>query len=301
MPMKRESHILFCQCAYAEVIPLQVKQQVLQKMEESGLGYDTVMDLCGLAARKAPILKGFASKDTLTIIACHPRAVRWLFSAGGAPLCEENVEYLNMRQECTEDLVRRIQELASAGTPRVLTAEDAAESYQDGKDTSPIGDSRTFGIPDWKPWFPVIDFERCRDCRQCLGFCLFGVYGSTQDGKVEVRNPADCKTDCPACARICPETAIIFPKYSSAPINGGEVEAGEPMADPVKVDLAKLTNGDILKVLQERSRQGSRFPADPDMLNAFRERLAHLSGLPSRKDITSDPIVVDPFESKESE
>ena len=29
---------------------------------------------------------------------------------------------------------------------------------------------------DWKPWFPVIDYDRCTNCMQCLSFCLFGVY-----------------------------------------------------------------------------------------------------------------------------
>ena len=29
----------------------------------------------------------------------------------------------------------------------------------------------------WKPWFPVIDYDRCTNCMQCLSFCLFGVYG----------------------------------------------------------------------------------------------------------------------------
>ena len=29
----------------------------------------------------------------------------------------------------------------------------------------------------WKPWFPVIDYDRCTNCMQCLSFCLFDVYG----------------------------------------------------------------------------------------------------------------------------
>ena len=35
----------------------------------------------------------------------------------------------------------------------------------------------------WKPWFPVIDFNRCTNCMQCLSFCLFDVYGVSGDGK----------------------------------------------------------------------------------------------------------------------
>ena len=53
----------------------------------------------------------------------------------------------------------------------------------------------------WKPWFPVIDFNRCTNCMQCLSFCLFDVYGVTTGGKIQVQNESNCKTDCPACSR----------------------------------------------------------------------------------------------------
>ena len=68
----------------------------------------------------------------------------------------------------------------------------------------------------WKPWFPVIDYDRCTNCMQCLSFCLFDVYGVSTDGKIQVQNQDNCKTDCPACSRVCPEVAIMFPKYATA-------------------------------------------------------------------------------------
>ena len=34
----------------------------------------------------------------------------------------------------------------------------------------------------WKPWFPVIDYDRCTNCMQCLTFCLFDVYGVRRQG-----------------------------------------------------------------------------------------------------------------------
>src|SRR2546428_13771536 len=40
----------------------------------------------------------------------------------------------------------------------------------------------------WKPWFPVIDYQRCTNCMQCLSFCLFDVYGVSQEGKIKVQN-----------------------------------------------------------------------------------------------------------------
>jgi len=62
-------------------------------------------------------------------------------------------------------------------------------------------------------WYPVIDGSRCINCRHCLQFCLFGVYELNAAGQVEVRNPDQCKPGCPACARICPQSAVMFPLY----------------------------------------------------------------------------------------
>ncbi|MEX0741998.1 MAG: ferredoxin family protein, partial [Phycisphaeraceae bacterium] len=64
---------------------------------------------------------------------------------------------------------------------------------------------------EWKPWFPVIDYDRCTNCMQCLSFCLFDVYGVSSEQKIEVHNNDNCKTNCPACSRVCPEAAIMFP------------------------------------------------------------------------------------------
>ena len=50
-----------------------------------------LMTFRGLAARKAPRLAEFADASRVLIAACHPRAVKWLFAAGGAPLHDERV------------------------------------------------------------------------------------------------------------------------------------------------------------------------------------------------------------------
>jgi NAD-dependent dihydropyrimidine dehydrogenase PreA subunit len=69
-------------------------------------------------------------------------------------------------------------------------------------------------------WYPVIDRTRCTSCRHCLQFCLFGVY-ETRDRRVVPVKPDNCKDGCPACARVCPEGAIIFP-LSDEPAIAGE-------------------------------------------------------------------------------
>src|SRR4029078_8437827 len=92
----------------------------------------------------------------------------------------------------------------------------------------------------WKPWFPVIDFGRCTNCMQCLSFCLFDVYGVTTDGRIHVQNENNCKTDVPACSRVCPEVAIMFPKYKAGPINGDAISSDDVRREAMKVDISAL-------------------------------------------------------------
>ncbi|HEX7380108.1 MAG TPA: ferredoxin family protein [Pirellulales bacterium] len=125
----------------------------------------------------------------------------------------------------------------------------------------------------WKPWFPVIDFNRCTNCMQCLSFCLFDVYGVTNDGKIQVQNESNCKTDCPACSRVCPEVAIMFPKYKAGPINGDEVNAEDLRREAMKVDISALLGGDIYSMLRDRSEKAkSRFSRERDDERALKER-----------------------------
>jgi Pyruvate/2-oxoacid:ferredoxin oxidoreductase delta subunit len=62
-------------------------------------------------------------------------------------------------------------------------------------------------------WYPVMDISRCIRCGHCLQFCLFDVYVTDPSGVISVQNPDSCKPGCPACSRVCPESAIMFPLY----------------------------------------------------------------------------------------
>jgi NAD-dependent dihydropyrimidine dehydrogenase PreA subunit len=141
----------------------------------------------------------------------------------------------------------------------------------------------------WKPWFPVIDFDRCTNCMQCLSFCLFDVYGVSSDGKIQVRNQDNCKTDCPACSRVCPDVAILFPKYRHGPIHGGEVNAEEVRREAMKVDISALLGGDIYQALRDRSAKAkSRFSKERDEERALKERVRCLNKLQEDLDIPAE-------------
>ena len=106
-----ESRILYCRCAYAKVVPAEIKDAVLNGLAASGVTFEAVPDLCEMAARRDPHLKDLASGATaLKIAACWPRAVRGLFSLADAPLPEKNVEILNMRTESAETVLGGIQD-----------------------------------------------------------------------------------------------------------------------------------------------------------------------------------------------
>ncbi len=132
----------------------------------------------------------------------------------------------------------------------------------------------------WYPWFPVIDYDKCTNCMQCLSFCLFGVYGCDEEGKLRVVEPEKCKPNCPACARVCPEMAIIFPKYPSSPINGCEIPVGQEKAPEQKVDMSLLLRGNLYETLKKRNRQTKeRFSSERNPETAFKERCKCLGEL----------------------
>ncbi|MBI5692903.1 MAG: 4Fe-4S dicluster domain-containing protein [Verrucomicrobia bacterium] len=144
----------------------------------------------------------------------------------------------------------------------------------------------------WKPWFPVIDYDRCTNCMQCLSFCLFGVYGADSGGKIQVQSHDNCKTNCPACSRVCPEAAIMFPKYKAGPINGAAVRDEDLQREKMKVDISALLGGDIYSMLRMRSeRAQSRFSKERDSDKALQERQKCLTKLAQAGDIPAEVLM----------
>jgi hypothetical protein len=85
-------------------------------------------------------------------------------------------------------------------------------------------------------WYPVIDYSRCTNCMECIDFCLFGVYGVDGVETILVEQPDNCRKGCPACSRVCPENAIIFPQHKTPAIAGADTDDGTGL----KIDLSLL-------------------------------------------------------------
>jgi len=104
------SRILYCRCAYAQVVPEAVKDEVLRGLSDSGCSFATVADLCEMSARKDPALVQLVEEGPLRIVACYPRAVKWLLHNGGASAPEgvEPPEVINMREESAEAILDQL-------------------------------------------------------------------------------------------------------------------------------------------------------------------------------------------------
>lgn len=121
-------------------------------------------------------------------------------------------------------------------------------------------------------WHPVIDYSRCTNCMECLDFCLFGVYGVDDNQRILVDQQDNCKKGCPACSRVCPEHAIMFPDYKTPAIAGAPVGA----IDSLKIDLTKLFGGADAVVIAAQER-------DVELVKDGRQAVGLTVGIPKRQ------------------
>ena len=123
-------------------------------------------------------------------------------------------------------------------------------------------------------WYPVIDYSRCTNCMECIDFCLFGVYGVDGLDRINVENQDNCKRGCPACSRVCPEHAIMFPDYKTPAI------AGAPVGNisGLKIDLTRLFGGDAKDALAQAVNERDR-----ELVNDGRDAVGMSVGIPKRQ------------------
>jgi NAD-dependent dihydropyrimidine dehydrogenase PreA subunit len=123
-------------------------------------------------------------------------------------------------------------------------------------------------------WYPVIDYSRCTNCMECIDFCLFGVYGVDRVETILVEQPDNCRKGCPACSRVFPENAIIFPQHKTPTIAGAPVVAGS-----LKIDLSKLFGA---PETGETAEQAAVRERDEQLVLAGRQAVGAGVGLPKQ-------------------
>ena len=112
------ARIVYCRCAYAQVVPAAVKDAVLEGLAAADRGFETVPDLCEMAARRDPYMTELArGAGPLRIAACWPRAVKGLFVLADAPLPEHGVEILNMRTDTAAAVLAGVLGTAASEAP----------------------------------------------------------------------------------------------------------------------------------------------------------------------------------------
>jgi ferredoxin len=184
-------------------------------------------DLCALSIHEKEQLSSIGKEyDHKIVIACYPRTIKYLFKQNNIDF--GRYEVLNFRgmqaEQMIEALAQRFEQAAGKASHRILVSQ--------------------LKVP---PWYPVIDDERCTLCGQCARFCLFGVYKFDKK-HLSVINPLACKNNCPACGRICPEAALIFPRLPESSVLSGAEPGGN------KAPGDHLDNGLLYEKLKERNR-----------------------------------------------
>jgi NAD-dependent dihydropyrimidine dehydrogenase PreA subunit len=160
---------------------------------------------------------------------------------GSADVPDRSIFCLDLRAyEDPQVYVDEIKRLANEASIKLipLTIGSKTNFQHSSQFLSPekSGGLTVLGEVSDRRWYPVIDYTRCTNCMECIDFCLFGVYGLDQSETILVENQDNCKRGCPACSRVCPENAIIFPEHKTPAI------AGAPGEGPggLKIDLSKL-------------------------------------------------------------
>ncbi len=173
----------------------------------------------------------------------------------------------------------QMRQFLNADVPRASgSSEDAARNGKRNGHTPPAAGGSPVPLvidePVARRWYPVIDYDRCTNCMECIDFCLFGVYGVDDQARILVEQQDNCKKGCPACSRVCPENAIIFPGHKSPAIAGADGEVAG-----LKIDLSRLFGAPSALEMAVKER-------DRELIADGREAVGMTKGIPKRQNQT---------------
>ncbi len=159
--MSTEEKIIFCTCANCDAanhdgMDAQKNEKLFSTLIQHKNNVIRIDDLCGMAAKRKNELIKLLDTQSVSIVACYPRAVKWLLEFAGIDTKAKSIEYYN---------------LLDGGATEYINSLSPGDTKADKSGHSVIELTET-----WIPWFPVLDFDRCNHCKQCMSFCLFKVY-----------------------------------------------------------------------------------------------------------------------------
>ena len=245
--------IIYCNCK-GNIVDSQRLEAIDTFISQLNASSVKLSDLCGVCASQKDKIKDiFAPDEEYMVIACYPRAVKLLLNNAGVELNDRSVSFINFRETDNDNIFNQLKSFINGEKQTSSLLEIESDS-------------------EWPAWFPAIDYARCTSCGQCADFCLFGVYEKT-DNKVQVVNPQGCKNNCPACARICPHTAIVFPKYKQ----GGAIAGAETIDEMAeqqrqRQDMDDILGSDIYQALELRKAKRRAIVKTEAMNRALEER-----------------------------
>jgi Pyruvate/2-oxoacid:ferredoxin oxidoreductase delta subunit len=230
---------VFFYCPEPALLSEETAVTILAGLQNEDCRSKVMDDLPRLAAKAPDQLQDLVSTGPLRILSPYqPRAVRWLFRFADAPL-PEDTEILNLRGLSREQACKKVWPT----TPPRITDADIQ--------TARTALLEVVSHSEWRPWYPVVDYDKCVNCKQCHAFCLFGVYSLGEQGVVAVTQPDHCKNNCPACARVCPKGAILFPKFPQGAISGDDAAAGKD----VDSDIVEFGGPGLLDAIRNRQKK----------------------------------------------
>jgi ferredoxin len=179
----------------------------------------------------------------------YPRAIKWILARQDMEVngSTRKLHCIDARDPKADATVLRVRDiLAGRANAIVVAPPKKDEAKVKGQELTPRerGDLAEKLLPPpanaelSARWYPVVDYDQCTHCMECMDFCLFGVYGVDASASLRVVQQDQCRQDCPACSRVCPVGAIIFPKYHTNQAIAGSDNGGD--RGEIKLDLSSI-------------------------------------------------------------
>ncbi len=224
--------------------------QIAERASKAGLTTYITPHLYNVKS-DGPVMTHLRRFDGILIVVSwmYPRATRWLLHRCGLAANERALHVLDAKEiSDAEAFMTKILEIAEAT--------DWIPELEEGESPEPVILDEQVKLR----WYPVVDFRKCIGCMECIDFCLFGVYGLDEDNRLFVEQPDSCRPGCPACARVCPTGAIMFPQNQTPEIAGATPD--EDSADEATEGQAEEIARQERKTYLEEAGRAEDVPED---------------------------------------